>query len=311
MPSETDQPPGRKRGVGPLPHPTTLTPPRWDDYELLDSGDGQKLERFGPYRLVRPDSQALWSPALPSKEWQRADALFQRSQGKNSSADWVQQRELPEQWRMQHDGLRFWARLTPFRHTGVFPEHSAHWEWMRQCLAHRRQPHVLVLFGYTGLHTLVAAQVGAKVCHVDASRPATRWAQANQELSGLEARPIRWIVDDAAKFVARELRRGSRYDMVIMDPPVFGRGPKGEVWRLTEKVQMLLDDSVALLTDQPAGILINAYATSISPITLANIMQAAVHPRAGDVLAGELVLFEQSAARPLPTALYARWTAPG
>lgn len=291
-----------------LPHTTILKPPAWKEYALLDSGDGRKLERFGPYRLVRPETQAIWLPALPAQAWQDADAVFQRGREDEGAGSWVQRRPLPEQWQMQQDGLQFWARLTPFRHTGIFPENSAHWEWMRRQLSLVQQPRVLVLFGYTGLPTLVAAQAGAAVCHVDASRPATRWAQANQELSGLHERPVRWIVDDVIKFVGRELRRGSRYDMVIMDPPVFGRGPKGEIWRLSEGLASLVLRCVELLSERAVGVLINAYATHLSPITLSNVLGAAMQHFGGEVGAGELVLVDTTAARSLPTALYARWS---
>lgn len=294
-----------------LPHSTILAPPVWDDYELLDSGDGSKLERFGAYRLVRPDSQAIWPPTLPAREWQAADAVFARGQRDDGPGEWQQRRPLPEQWALQHAGLRFWARLTPFRHTGVFPEQSAHWDWIVQQLAHLDQPEVLVLFGYTGLHTLVAARSGARVCHVDASRPAVRWAQANQQASGLHQASVRWLVDDVVKFVAREQRRGSRYDMILLDPPVFGRGPKGEIWRLHEALQPLLAGCTALLSAQPVGVLLHAYATNMSPLTLANVLQAAMQPYAGAVLAGELALIERDSARPLPTALYARWSPTG
>jgi 23S rRNA (cytosine1962-C5)-methyltransferase len=221
----------------------------------------------------------------------------------------MQRRPLPEQWRLKHEGLNFWVRLTPFRHTGVFPEHSAQWGWMREQLAQREEPRVLVLFGYTGLHTLVAAQAGAYVCHVDASRPATRWAQANQELSGLNERPIRWIVDDAAKFVSREQRRGTRYDMIILDPPVFGRGPKGEIWRLHERLQGLMTECVQLLSQRPLGVLAHAYATNLSSIALANVLHSTLQPYGGTVEAGELVLVETATRRSLPTALFARWSA--
>jgi 23S rRNA (cytosine1962-C5)-methyltransferase len=268
-----------------------------------------KLERFGDYRLVRPETQAIWLPGQSPDVWQQVDATFQRGRSDEGAGSWVfRQQSLPDQWMLQHDGLHFWARLTPFRHTGIFPEHSAHWQWMRQQLGFIQSPQVLVLFGYTGLHTLVAAQVGARVCHVDASRPAMRWAQANQELSHLQDRPVRWIVDDVNKFVAREIRRGSRYDMIIMDPPVFGRGPKGQIWRLNEALRPLMEDCVRLLSRNPVGLLVNAYATSISSVTLFNIVQMAMRPYGGEVLAGELVLVEAQAARALSTALFARWS---
>jgi 23S rRNA (cytosine1962-C5)-methyltransferase len=170
---------------------------------------------------------------------------------------------------------------------------------------------VLVLFGYTGLHSLFATQAGAKVCHVDASRPATRWAQANQELSALQSRSIRWIVDDVNKFIRREIRRKSRYDMIIMDPPVFGRGPKGEIWRLSEALQTLVMSCTQVLSEQPVGFLLNAYATNLSPISLFHVLHEAMYPYGGHVLAGELALVDTIVARPLPTALYARWSSEG
>lgn len=291
-----------------LPRSTLLVAPTWQDYALLDSGNGSKLERFGAYTLVRPDTQAIWPAALAAKDWKAADAHFQKGKSEEGAGTWVQRRALPERWQMQHEGLRFWARLTPFRHTGVFPEHSAHWGWLRQQLALVPQPRVLVLFGYTGLYALVAAQAGANVCHVDASRPATRWAQDNQAASGLQDRPIRWIIDDVAKFVAREQRRGSRYDLIIMDPPVFGRGPRGQIWRLTEGLPELVNTCATLLSTQPVGFLINAYATNISSLALFNVLDIAMHPHSGEVWSGELALMDTASARPLPTALYARWS---
>jgi 23S rRNA (cytosine1962-C5)-methyltransferase len=289
--------------------PVLLTAPAADDYELIDAGNGQKLERFGRYRLVRPEPQAIWAPALPLDVWNRADAQFRRTRHDDSPGEWVQNQPLPEQWLLHYDNLRLWVRLTPFRHTGVFPEHTAHWEWMRQQLAPgERQPRVLVLFGYTGLSTLFAAQLGARVCHVDASRPAVRWAQANQEASDLQERPIRWIIDDVMKFVRREIRRGSHYDMIIMDPPVFGRGPKGEIWRLGEALPELLTLCTSILSTQPVGVLVNAYATNFSSIALYNTLAAVMHSYSGNVSAGELALRDTTAQRLLPTALYARWS---
>ncbi|NJP05765.1 MAG: class I SAM-dependent rRNA methyltransferase [Chloroflexaceae bacterium] len=284
-------------------------PSPWADYELIDTGDGQKLERFGRYQLIRPETQAIWSPALPSSAWEQADALFQRSRGEDGPGTWVQRRQVPEQWSLQHDGLAFWVRLTPFRHTGVFPEHSAHWPWMRKQLARAtRTPSVLVLFGYTGLQTLVAAQMGAQVCHVDASRPATRWAQANQKQAGLEHCSIRWIVDDVGKFVQREIRRGSRYDMILLDPPVFGRGPKGEIWRLHESLQWLMHTCVSLLSEQPLGLLMHTYATNLSSLTLHNVLATTMQPYGGTITAGELVLTDTAARRPLSQAAYGCWS---
>jgi len=284
-----------------------LSPPSWGEYELIDSGDGRKLERFGPYRLIRPEAQAIWSPSCSSQVWDDADAVFQRGQSEEGPGDWTIRRPLPEQWLLHFDNLAFWARLTPFRHTGVFPEHSALWSWLRQQLMLLdRQPSVLVLFGYTGLTTLVAAHAGARVCHVDASRPAVRWAKANQEASGLEGCPVRWIVDDVSKFIEREIRRGSRYDMIIMDPPIFGRGPKGQVWRLHESLRELVMNCVQLLSERAVGMVVNAYATTFSSVTLYNVLQDAMCQFSGEVVAGELVLVSSS-SRFLSSALFAFW----
>ena len=286
-----------------------LSPPTWPEYELIDAGGGQKFERFGQYRLVRPEAQAIWEPKLSPDEWRRADATFQRGNVDDGPGQWAIKRSLPEQWLMHQSNLSFWARLTPFKHTGVFPEHSAHWEWIsRQLSGTEHQPHVLVLFGYTGLSTLLAAHVGARVCHVDASKPAIRWAQENQAASGLDEKPIRWIVDDVSKFVARELRRGNRYDLILMDPPAFGRGPKGEIWRLNEALSGLVGQAAALLSEQPLGLLVSAYATSISSLTLHNVLESAFATRSGTITAGELVLQTTVAARLLSTAIFACWS---
>lgn len=293
----------------PLPKLELLVAPFWDDYELIDSGNGQKLERFGSYRLIRPETQAIWSPALPASDWDNVDAVFRRTRGDEGSGEWHQYRSLPEQWVLHYENLAFWVRLTAFRHTGIFPEHSAHWMWMRRQLALcKQQPRVLALFGYTGLTSLFAARLGAYVCHIDASRPAVRWAQENQSISHLHEHPIRWIVDDVLKFVKREIRRGNKYDMIIMDPPIFGRGPKGEIWRLHEALPELLDLVVRLLSNHPVGVLVNAYATNLSALSLHNVLSSAMKEFQGNVAAGELVIVDAYRAHPLPTALYARWS---
>lgn len=298
----------------PAPHPyepqfVLRAPPPWDDYELLDTGDGRKFERFGPYRLIRPETQALWSPSLPAGVWDTADAVFEAGRGDEGPGQWITRRPFPEQWLLHYDDIAFWARLTPFRHTGVFPEHRPHWSWVRQQVASvSGQAKVLVLFGYTGLMTLMAARAGAQVCHVDASRPAIRWARDNQEAAGLQDRPVRWMVDDVVKFVQREHRRGARYDLIVMDPPVFGRGPKGQIWRLHESLPSLVRSCVALLSERPLGLLVHAYATTFSSVTLLNLVQEAMASHPGEVVAGELVLTDTAAGRPLSTALYACWS---
>lgn len=292
-----------------MPELHLLTPPPWSDYALLDTGDGMKLERFGPYTLARPETQAIWPPNLPTSAWQQADATFEKSRGGDESpGNWLQRRPLPEQWQLHHDNLAFWVRPTPFRHTGVFPEHSAHWAWLGRQIATRREPTALVLFGYTGLSSLYALSRGARVTHVDASKPAIRWAQDNQQLSGLGDRPIRWLVDDVGKFVAREIRRGARYDLILLDPPVFGRGPRGEIWRLNEQLPALIAQCAQLLSERPLGLLLSAYATNMSALTLYNLLASALDGRPGTPSAGELTLYEQHSNRLLPAALYACWS---
>ena len=292
-----------------MPELHLLTPPPWSDYTLLDTGDGMKLERLGPYTLVRPETQAIWTPNLPASVWQQADASFEKSRGGDESpGHWHQRRTLPDQWQLVYDDLAFWVRLTPFRHTGIFPEHSAHWAWLRRQISARHEPTILVLFGYTGLSSLYALRCGAHVTHVDASKPAIRWAQDNQQLSGLGTRPIRWLVDDVTKFVARELRRGVSYDLILLDPPVFGRGPKGEIWRLHEQLPALIAQCSQLLSERPLGLLLSAYATSMSALTLYNLLESTLRGRSGTTSAGELVLCEQHSARMLSTALYACWS---
>jgi len=285
-----------------------LTPPPWVDYELIDSGHGAKLERFGPYLLARPETQAIWTPRLPASEWQRADATFRRTRGEEGSGEWYQRQPLPERWALNAQGVRCWVRLTPFRHTGVFPEHSAHWGWLASQVQRRVQPRALVLFGYTGLSSLHLARYGAHVTHVDASKPAVRWAQENQVLADLADRPIRWLIDDVGKFVARELRRGNRYDLILLDPPVFGRGPNGEIWRLHEQLPQLLAQCARLLSQQPLGVLVCAYATTISALTIGNLLAETMAPFDGYLSAGELAIPERTTRRLLPTAIYAAWS---
>lgn len=284
------------------------TPPRWPEYELIDSGHGAKLERFGDVLLERPETQAIWTPRLPVSEWQRAAAVFRRARGDEGQGSWQVRRQVPDRWQLAAYGLTCWVRLTPFRHTGVFPEHSAHWDWLARQTAARPHAKALVLFGYTGLSSLHLARSGAEVTHVDASKPAVRWAQENQELAGLSQRPIRWLVDDVGKFVQREQRRGRKYDIVLLDPPVFGRGPQGEIWRLQEQLPQLLRDCATLLSDRPLGVLVCAYATTISPLTIGNVLNEVMEPFGGTISAGELALQEANGGRLLPAAIYAAWT---
>ncbi|MEN9855047.1 MAG: hypothetical protein RL186_834 [Pseudomonadota bacterium] len=284
----------------------------WVDYELLDCGDGEKLERFGPYVFVRPDSQALWPKRLTEKDW-RYDAAFTGQDGEEMGR-WRFVKRVPEAWPMTWDGLTFYARCTPFRHLGVFPEQSVHWRWCRDLIAARVKdtskpaPKILNLFGYTGLASLVCARAGGHVTHVDASKKAVGFARENQSLAGLEDRPIRWIVDDALKFVERELRRGQHYDGIILDPPKHGRGPNGEIWKLEEGLTKLLSACAALLSEDALFLVSTLYAVRLSFLALDNSLAAALGARGGTRESGEMALIDHQSGRLLPTAIFSRWS---
>jgi len=301
---------------------TFLESSHWKDYALLDSGDGLKLERFGSYVFVRPESQAMWKRTLTS-EWKNAHAIFQPT-GEESGGHWDVKKKMDEQWEMQYaltpspsptgrgGLLRFKAMTTPGRHLGVFPEVAAHWDWFSELISHRvhgekRETNVLNLFGYTGLASLAAASAGAKVTHVDASKKSVSWARENQALSKLEDKPIRWIVDDALKFVQREARRGAKYDGIILDPPKFGRGPKGEVWEVYKSLPDLLNACRECLSDKPLFVVTTIYAVRASAIHIAQAMEDMMNGFGGRIDMGELVTREQSAGRLLSQAVYARW----
>ncbi|PWH17856.1 MAG: SAM-dependent methyltransferase [Anaerolineae bacterium] len=285
-----------------------LDSPHWKDYELLDTGAGWKLERFGPYRLVRPEAQAMWKRGRPEETWRDVHAVF-RPTGEESGGHWELKHKLPEKWTLEYNGLRFSVTPTPGRHLGVFPETAAHWDWyMEQIRAARRPIKVLNLFGYTGIATLAAAKAGAAVTHVDASKKSVIWARENQDLSGLTQRPIRWIVDDALKFVQREARRGVKYDAIILDPPKFGRGPKGEVWEVYESLPHLLQACYAVLSQHPLFFSLTMYAVRASAIHLHQTLDDMLKSFGGVTQAGELVTREQSQGRLLSHAVYARWS---
>lgn len=295
---------------------------RWKDYALLDSGESMKLERFGRYVFVRPESQAIWKRALPESEWRNAHAVFVPT-GEESGGHWDFKKKVEERWEMRYPltpipspsgrgELRFWAMTTPGRHLGVFPEAAAHWDWFSDLINQRvhrehRETNILNLFGYTGLATLAAAAAGAKVTHVDASKKAVAWARENQALSNLTDRPIRWIVDDALKFIRREGRRGVKYDGIILDPPKFGRGPKGEVWEVYKSLPSLLEACRACLSENPLFVVVTVYAVRASAIHVAQALAEMMNGFKGKVESGELVTREQSAGRLLSQAVYARW----
>jgi 23S rRNA (cytosine1962-C5)-methyltransferase len=303
-------------------HPSTITlleSPGWRDYELLDSGEGQKLERFGSYVFARPEVQAMWRRALPVREWDAAHAVFQPS-AEESGGHWIPKKKLPEKWEMEYDltpvpsptrrggKLRFWAMTTPGRHLGVFPEAAAHWDWLAGLVKSADRPvNVLNLFGYTGLASLAAAAAGAKVTHVDASRKSVTWARENQQLSGLEASPIRWIVDDALKFVQREARRGVRYDGIVLDPPKFGRGPKGEVWEVYKSLPDLFGACRGVLSECPLFVVTTVYAVKASALHVGQALEEMVRGFGGELECGELATRERSAGRLLSQAVFARW----
>lgn len=278
----------------------------WKDYTLLDTGDGYRLERFGQFSLVRPDPQIIWSKSLPESEWQQADATFVKQ--KDGKEGWKTKKSIPDKWLMQQGDVSFWVKKTPFKHTGVFPEQSVQWDWIREKITAANRPlNVLNLFAYTGIASLVSAAAGAKVTHVDASKPTLAWAKENQAASSLTDKPIRWILDDAVKFCQREVKRGVRYDAIIMDPPIYGHGPGGEKWQFHQSFPQLLKICKALLSDNPLFLLINAYAISSSAIMLNNILAENTKDLRGKIRFGELALEEEKNQRLLSTGIFATW----
>lgn len=283
----------------------------WRDYELLDTGDGQKLERFGNFVFSRPEAQAMWSKKASKAVWDNAHAVFEPTR-EESGGHWNPRGRIPERWQMQYEGMRFWVMTTPGRHLGVFPEVAAHWDLNAELIQKANRPiNVLNLFGYTGLASISAAKAGATVTHCDASKKSVTWARDNQELSGLKDAPIRWIVDDALRFVEREGRRGNTYDGIILDPPKFGRGPKGEVWEVYESLPSLLDACKTVLSKQPLFIALTMYAVRASGVHLYYSVEEMMKKRHGQIDVGELVTKDTSAGRMISNAVYARWTADG
>jgi len=284
-----------------------LIPQTWVDYELLDWGDGAKLERFGGFILVRPHPGVKWQRALPAKSWDKADAIFEP--GERGQGRWILKRNMPERWLMRYGVLAFYARLTPFRHTGVFPEQAPHWDWMIEKIRAAQRPvNVLNLFAYTGVASLAAASAGANVTHVDASKPTLAWAKDNAQAANLGERPIRWLQDDAIKFVRREARRGKKYEGIIIDPPVFGHGPAGEIWRFPQSFLALIDECKKILAEQPVFVVTTAYETGQSPLMLRDVLADWLGRYGGTLTAGELVLRPSAGNHLLSTSIYARWS---
>lgn len=276
------------------------------DYALLDSGNGEKLERYGKYIVSRPDPQALWPKLLPETEWKKANAFFSQT---STDAAWQTRQELPKRWEIKFDNLKFWIKLSAFKHTGIFPENQPAWTWMREQIVNAKRPiEVLNLFGYTGGATLACAQAGASVCHLDGSKVAVTWARENAEISGLDQKPIRWIIDDARSFVQRELKRGRHYDAILLDPPAFGHGPNRELWRIEDDLLPLLENCKKLLSANPLFFLINGYAAGYSAIAYANNLHH-VFGKKGKLEIGELTIAHQKDERLLPCGIFARWSA--
>ena len=277
----------------------------WDHYRLIDSGHGRKLESYGPYQFVRPDAQALWTPRLET--W-RAEGEFVPGSDEDGGGRWQYAAPVPaDGWPLSRGPVRFTAQCTPFRHLGFFPDMAPVWDWMGEQLAGRSDAATLNLFGYTGVGTLALSEYGP-VTHVDASKKSVAQARVNAELSGMTDRPVRWIVDDAAKFAAREVRRGKHYDGIILDPPKFGRGPEGEVWRLEEHLPGLLADCRALLSAESKFLFLTVYAVRMSSLALAGLMAELFADLPGTIEHGDLAVQESGeGARLLPTAIFARW----
>lgn len=300
-------------GPGP-PVLHVVATPGFRDYRLIDSGAGRKLERFGKFTLERPEPQALWRPHFDMARWLRADAAFKSDEEEGESGRWRWARELPESWPIEVMGVTALCRLTSFRHLGIFPEQLPHWMWMAERLSSHRgpeRPRVLNLFAYTGVASLIAAMRGAEVTHVDASKKAIHWAKANQSASRLGAEPVRWILDDARKFTAREVRRGRTYDIVLIDPPKYGHGPDGEVWDLYTELPALLRDCAALLAPGRASMILTSYAIRASALSFGMLAAECLAGRDGEFEIGELALIEASAGRSLSTSMYVRWHTDG
>lgn len=278
---------------------------KWTDYELLDCGDGQKLERWGKFIFIRPDPRVIWPKSAPQL-WHDYAAIYHRSS--SGGGAWEFRKKLPESWTITFRRFRFKIRPTGFKHLGLFPEQQANWDWIEQTIRNAGRPlKVLNLFGYTGGATVAAAAAGASVCHVDAAKAMVEWCKDNMALSGLAQARVKYIVDDCPGFVRREIRRGNLYDAIIMDPPAFGRGKRGEIWKLEDNLWELLDLCVKVLANNPFFVLVNAYTASLSPLVLANMVGAALKGRGGQVAGGEIGLPVRSDGKILPCGIYCRW----
>ncbi len=276
------------------------------DYELLDSGVGEKLERYGKVVFRRPDPQALWMKSRDIQEWNKAQASFNRD---GKKGDWNLKGNIPERWQIEFGNLKLWIRPTSFKHTGLFPEQLPNWDWMREKITAAQRPvSVLNLFGYTGGASLAAAQAGASVVHVDGSKVAIQWGKDNAHASGLEDKPIRWILDDARTFVKREIKRGNKYEGILLDPPAFGHGPKKELWKIEDHLPELLKLCTEIVSDKPVFFLINGYASGYSSIAYENNLKQLLHKFGGSFEKGELAIEESKSEKLLPCGIFSRWS---
>lgn len=278
----------------------------WKDYEVIDTSNGEKLERWGKYILLRPDPQVLWNTPKKNPAWKKLNAHYHRS--KKGGGEW-EFFDLPEQWSIHYRDLTFHLKPFSFKHTGLFPEQAANWDWFSELIRNTNRPiKVLNLFAYTGGATCAAAKAGASVTHVDASKGMVTWAKENAQASGLSDAPIRWIVDDCVKFVEREIRRGNHYDAIIMDPPSYGRGPKGEIWKIEEKIHPFIALCQQLLSDKPLFFLVNSYTTGLAPAVLSYLISTEVVTRhGGNVISDEIGLPVSDNGLILPCGAAGRW----
>ena len=279
----------------------------WKDYEVIDTSGGEKLERWGDYILLRPDPQVIWDTPKKNKNWRKLNAHYHRSNRGGGEWEFF---DLPKTWQISYKNLTFGLQPFKFKHTGLLQEQAVNWDWFGDKIRHAgRQVKVLNLFAYTGGATLAAAEAGASVTHVDASKGMVTWAKENAELSGLSDRPIRWLVDDCVKFVEREIRRGNHYDGIIMDPPSYGRGPKGEIWKIEEKIFPFIELCTRILSDQPLFFLVNSYTTGLQPAVLKYMLETALVSKVGGhVEAEEIGLPVSSNGLVLPCGASGRWT---
>ena len=279
----------------------------WNDYKIIDMANGQKLERWGNILLSRPDPQIIWKNKSYPDEWKKADAVYSRS--KTGGGSWEYKKKLPSVWQIKYKDLIFNIKPMGFKHTGLFPEQAVNWDWMRDKIKNaKREIKVLNLFAYTGGATVACLKAGASVCHVDSSKGMVTWAKENVISSGLSERPVRYIVDDVAKFVNREIRRGNKYDAIIMDPPSYGRGTNGEVWQFENSIYDLVELCTKVLSEKPLFFLINSYTTGISSSVLANVLNLTVAKKyKGKVESGEIGLPMEKSSLILPAGIFGRW----